>query len=174
MTCETPCVFERVKQHSQSVAIVENEEKVCRFGYFPMHYDKREIVQKSLIRNNDLKRGKLSLWRLNTTSEKQNLDRLVNKSLGHTPEGQMLRQVFCPLVSDIRTIAIDAKRVFCVIDDCAISENGDFDIDHCVIQPCKVQFGESFELLSNSTFQIIRNKLFEILEESAIEINSNM
>ena len=173
MICDNPCNFEKTKQHSKSETLIENDEKVCRFGFFPMHYNMNGMVQKSLIKSSDLKRGKLSFWRLKTLNEQQNLKRLIDKISVNIPENQILKAIFCPFVLEIRAIANETGRVFCVIDDCATGDSGLFDVDHCVVQPCKVQFGENFELLNDANFQIIRNKLFDILEESSLQFEEN-
>ena len=165
MTCKIPCEVELVCFHSNSLGVVKNDEQICRFGLYPMHYNSKDKLQKSIIRNSDLKTGKLSVWRADR--EDKNFIQIIEKNKKLIPIDQRIREILCPKAIEIREISIDPiGKVLCVVDDCKIDSIGNFDLDHCIIQPCQQSFGKNFERLDDVSFRDIRNKLLLVFKRN--------
>ena len=172
MSCKIPCELELRSFHPKSLGIIKNSEQICRFGLYPMHYDSKNKVQKSIIRNSDLKEGKLSVWR--TSAEDNSFNQIIEKNKKLIPIDQRIKEIFHPKAISIREISIDSfGKVICIVDDCKSDKVGSFDPEHCVIQPCRKCFGENYEHLDDICFRDIRNKLFVVFKQSRKEVSVN-
>nr|WP_295888658.1 hypothetical protein [uncultured Devosia sp.] len=155
-----PHGFESRKQHPASPGLVADEEIVCRGACDPMHYDKGR-VKGSVIKANDLLNGTLSVWRGGTGNNGE-YQAAVDKIAATVPNGQKLKEVFAPLASAIRDIAIEGKpRVFYVIDDCQVDNVGGSDPLHGGVKLCPDLGVQSKE---DEIFSLAKNQLLRVLK----------
>ncbi len=135
MSRSDPFGLENESQDHRSPGPIQDDERICRGGFDPMHYTKGK-PKNSIIRADDLLTGSLSVWR-GGTGDQPDFDLAVAQISKTVPAEQNLRSVFAPIAAEIRDIQLDEPgRVFYVVDDCSTDENGGFHVLHAGIKIC--------------------------------------
>lgn len=168
MTRPDPYGLESKKQHPQSPGLIGDREIICRGGFNPMHYSNGK-PKNSIIRAGELLTGSLSVWR-GGTGEYRDFQSAVAEIGKAKPQGQTLRSVFAPQAGEIRDIQIDeAIRVFYVVDDCVIDQDGNSHELHAGIKLCpSLNIGDK----EDDIFIQAKNHLLRVLKNSEIEIEA--
>jgi len=137
----TACPHEEANQHANSPGVVADGETICRGAYDPVHFNKSGL-KMAFIRPAHLLAGELSVWRCDR-DPKFGLQGAIEKLIEDKAPGQTLAKIFGAKVERVRKIAIETEpdkpgiRAFCVVDDCATSEAGDWHSEHAVIALAK-------------------------------------
>lgn len=163
--CQETCPYEQTSMDARSYGAVNDNERVVRASYDPMHY-KGDKLKASFVRNDDLLNGQLSVWRLHGShgTESATVREILTAS---GPSGHALRGFHSASVSQIRAVkGSDGSRLFCVVDEVETGDDGGFHPAHAHIRLCD-SVRAQIEHVGDAKFVEAKEQLVLLLRQPA-------
>ncbi len=166
--CIEACPYEVKTQDARSPGVIGAEEVIFRGSYDPMHYPKGKL-KGSFIKNVDLLNGQLSVWRAFSPAgcTTEDIIRIVSQS---GPNDNKLAAVHGATAKQIRSLmtAETKQRLFCVIDETDVDDQGGFHPAHAHIKICDKQRRE-LESASDENYIFAKEQLIFLLKGNTVK-----
>lgn len=154
-----PCERERTSLGPPSPGTIDNDERLIRVVYDPLHLNpKKTAIKKGVIRADHLLNGELSVWRANL-DDAARIEATKTYLQEHKPDGQEILHFATLSVQRIReTPDLQGVRLFCVRDDTSIDNEGGRHAEHATIGFCAL-LGDPYKSQESSEFIFARDFL---------------
>lgn len=168
-SCSDGCPKEALSIDVRSVGVIEDDELICRASYDPMHYP-RGRLQNSFVKAVDLFNGQLSVWRASAKTGLSPSD--VAQIVAHSgPPDNTLKAMHAVPAGLIRSErALNSTgRLFCVVDETDIDDQGGSHPAHAHIAICEVQMA-TIDSRENVLFEYAKQRLIFLLKQPEANI----